>query len=311
MVISGTSRTARYSYAGVSPQQPRYSDTYFPGGTPGNGPCAAVYFNGPDLTTDYAVGTVLNFTVDIEDTPLPRSARVELIEGQAPDPVIVTDEPIPEDITVQKVVSVEVQQANSPHRNANWVCSYTDEFGQLQTYRGGYSPAGALPESQAVNRDGATFDLSACLSGAGIGIEPSSWVPGLVKSTGCLLRWAFIPDENPFEETAVAFEDSFVSSMFYPFERLNSAWLSFDGGYSGAASVGCKGPELVLPLGNSGNTFDFTPLSTCEAPVTGVADITRKFLTVVTYVGTAFGVARILTSAFGMEMAVGGSRSDN
>jgi len=125
-------------------------------------------------------------------------------------------------------------------------------------------------------------DLTACLNGAGLGLDPSSWVPGLVQDFGCLLQWLFVPASVNTSELTSGFT-AHVPGMWVA--DAFDAVTTFTGSLSGALSGGsaCSAPFLGWSssnLGTLGSGFSGKKLgvtlptpSSCGGASGGVGDV--------------------------------------
>jgi hypothetical protein len=126
---------------------------------------------------------------------------------------------------------------------------------------------------------------------AGLGIlNPSNFVTSL----GCVLKWAFIPQDdfgahvaelaNETQSTALAIPTGGLSAVFGSFGRLRTS-------YEGASEDGCNGPSFTLPSNvNLGDVANRTihPMSSCEEPMANAALWSRRIQLLVFYVGFGF-----------------------
>ena len=98
------------------------------------------------------------------------------------------------------------------------------------------------------------MSLTTCLDSTGLGLNPATWVPGLVSDIGCLLSWAFLP----LSISTTALADPVIGA--FPFNWLNdgmdgvSTLLS---GFNDAASQSaCDAPSIGTgPFSVSGRTL--------------------------------------------------------
>lgn len=105
-----------------------------------------------------------------------------------------------------------------------------------------------------VGTAGCAVDLSVCLDSTGLGLNPVTWVPGLVSDMGCLLSWAFLP----LSISTTSLADPIIGA--FPFNWLNdgmdgvSTLLS---GFNDAASQSaCDAPSFGTgPFSVSGRTL--------------------------------------------------------
>jgi hypothetical protein len=99
-------------------------------------------------------------------------------------PLTAFDASVPETLTIPGL---------NVDRNFERLSIYcTDSSGALNL-RGGLATNDIVTGSDELFPNSRSID--SCLSGAGIGLNPSSWVPGLVRMTSCVLTVLFVPSQ--------------------------------------------------------------------------------------------------------------------
>jgi hypothetical protein len=145
-----------------------------------------------------------------------------------------------------------------PNQTGAWdpqfMCVYQGNVyyvGDFQQPPSGNVPGGSTPGDCIVNVFCAS-DLSACLNGAGLGLDPSSWVPGLVKDVGCLFQWAFIPGSI----NTSAFTSPFTSHVpgMWIGDALAAVSTIVGGVNTGIADGACDAPKVTPPFHNLPHT---------------------------------------------------------
>jgi len=121
----------------------------------------------------------------------------------------------------------------------------------------------ALEQMAGTCSNGGGFNWSACMSGEGIGLNPSSWVPYLVSGGKCVLQWTFDPCPTTGPCTPITnLEDQFGLGSSTPSVGASSAsqWLGnvgymlTVGPHAGAVdiqncvSAGCTSSVLLVGM---------------------------------------------------------------
>jgi hypothetical protein len=299
LFFSGAYRTGRIDEVIPSRLQIFYPTDYYTGGQAGGAtPCLVKSWIGPDATASQTLGdpwsSVITFYPSGTPVKEPPRATIRYSPGGDPttsDPTIMS---LPAPLGVHDV------NFDWPETGTPWflrlrvVCKWVDVNGVSQSKILTY--AAANYDVTAVER---RFSLSECLSGAGIGFNPSSWVPGLIKSGGCLLRWAFIPESNPFDGLRQAWEGSGASVVALPVSIINSGFDSLENGWASRDSS-CTGPTANVPMGPLGGTFTMQPLKTCDGPMETVSGMVKPLSTIAFALLGLFTCVRLLLGAFGM-----------
>lgn len=165
-----------------------------------------------------------------------------------------------------------------------------------------FDNGGFIPDQQS---------LSDCLGNAGIELNPSSWVPALLRGTGCVLRWAFLPTDIDGDDIATAAEDSLFGLPFAGIAVLTGSWdrLASTAGDTG----GCEGPgvDLEIPIpGGSGIEVPAHPMTVCDGdgPNAKVAAIVRPITLLGLYLLVVFSMTRLITMTF-LHIHISGGES--
>lgn len=92
------------------------------------------------------------------------------------------------------------------------------------------------------NSAGCWVNLGTCVSGAGLGVDPSSWVPGLITDMGCLLSWAFLPHSISTSALSSPFTTTFPGTWVADgVDAMGTLYAGLSGGISGSA---CDAPGI-------------------------------------------------------------------
>lgn len=94
------------------------------------------------------------------------------------------------DATVAETLTIPGLNTDRNFERLSIYC--TDASGALNL-RGGLATNDIVIGSDELFPNSRTIDV--CLSGSGIGVNPSSWVPGLVRMVGCVLTVLFVPSQ--------------------------------------------------------------------------------------------------------------------
>ena len=103
-------------------------------------------------------------------------------------------------------------------------------------------PGGAGSSCTPVGDVGCAVNLSDCLDGSGLGLNPSSWVPGLVSDLGCLLSWAFIPQSVNTASLSTPFTGHFPGTWVV--DAVSSLNTLVSGLTTAAAASACDAPHI-------------------------------------------------------------------
>lgn len=106
------------------------------------------------------------------------------------------------------------------------------------------SPQSAVPGTNPLNlcnSAGCWQSLVSCLNGSGLSLSPSSWVPGLLKDTACVLSWAFVPASVNTTSLTAPFTTNFPGTWFVDF---GSAVGTVVAGVTGSLGSPCVSPDF-------------------------------------------------------------------
>jgi hypothetical protein len=148
--------------------------------------------------------------------------------------------------------------------------------------------------------------LQDCWGESGIGLNPASWVPALIRGTSCVLQALFVP--YAAGDDIAGMRDAYGASGLNDYVTPVQTLWGTASGFSGAVADGsCSGPLVNIPhFGPGGADMAFHPLDACGASAP-LASRVHDFFTFAVYIGAAY---TIYTMLFGLASSVlGGNMS--
>jgi hypothetical protein len=158
----------------------------------------------------------------------------------APDTTIasVTGSPQTVTITPQKSGTYE----------PNFYCVDSDgniyrwgELGGVGSVGGDNGEGGS--QDTTCNAAGCWVNLGTCIDGSDLGLDPSSWEPGLISDIGCLFSWAFIPVSVNTSSLSSPFTENFPGTWIV---QVTDALGVVEDGVTGSLSSPCDAPHIGM-----------------------------------------------------------------
>ncbi len=276
---------------------------HYAGGSPGGAPCRVTRFEGPvfkDTETYKTSDTPFLWGVGYMPWGYAQTSKLITMWPDGTEKVV---ENYPSAANAQ---SGTTQFLNQPiekgglgsQYSARLECTYTKADGSTSTviipYKGfgeGFDPMGEGESGSS------KWSLTECLSGTGLELSPSSWVPGMLKGIACVLRWAFVPQVGVFDGVTEAWGTSGAQAVALPVGLLNAAWQSFDNGASGGTS--CTGPSFTFSIPGTGTTYALSPLHACSGVGETAALWSTRISTVMMILAGMAAVMKITLGSFG------------
>jgi hypothetical protein len=129
--------------------------------------------------------------------------------------------------------------------------------------------------------------LAECMQSAGIGWNPTSWVPFVLKGLGCVLEWAFIPDTSIADELAGVYAELTGSFPIGPVSwAVGELVGTMEAFVDGTAQTSGDCGNMIQVTESGGTTvFEAPAFDNCaDSPVAGMRLLvfwtTRLFLVV-------------------------------
>jgi hypothetical protein len=143
--------------------------------------------------------------------------------------------------------------------------------------------------------------VTACLTGVGFGLNPGSWVPGLLKAGACTARWMAVPTSGELQtisdQAGNHYEDSGLSAVGDVAGALDDGLDAL-----GSGSSDCHGPTVTVgALGD----LSVEPLSSCGGLST-MASVVKTGLAGLMIAATVLAWVRIVGGALGFNTRGGG-----
>lgn len=137
-------------------------------------------------------------------------------------------------------------------------------------------------------------DIGECWADSGIGINPLSWVPALVRMVVCALKALFWPSGSAFAAFRSAWDQSVGNLVGVPLQLGAALWNVVRGG----AQLGCSGPTVTLPGAVGGYTVNI--LSTCSGITQTIAAYVRPLMLGIIWLTAILLVVHAFSSALGI-----------
>lgn len=128
-------------------------------------------------------------------------------------------------------------------------------------------------------------------------LSPSAW--------GDLMRCLFIPSGEGLTAIRSTWADAGAESILVPFGVIQGSFQAVSDGVASTDNQGCSGPTAAVPLGNSGQSFQFSPLSTCDQGgshgtlVADIASVVRRVLMLSIMFGSVLAAKQLVGGLFG------------
>jgi hypothetical protein len=235
------------------------------------------------------------------------------INGKSFDDAFVADTPTTSPTTINVNLSsltkdfVVSNMEGWCYTGATWVdwgnMLSTDTSSNIGAGPGGETLCGTTGNPTCVS-DGGSFDFAACTASNGIGLDPSSWVPGLVNWGVCGIRWLTEPSSSSVQ----SLENTFgISSNNPSGDDAASQWLGSlghvltTGPYDSANAI-LAGEEdgATSSVLTDTNCVDRSNPSTCVSIASAISGVTST-----SHASTALTIlAWLLTAGVGVEMFI-------
>lgn len=143
----------------------------------------------------------------------------------------------------------------------------------------------------------------------GSGCAPSGWSLlnpfSYVRSTVCILEWAFIPPDiaTPMTQVQAALDISVIGVVGTATTDFLGPFSSFQN--TGPGYTNCLGPLITLPIAFPGtDDLAFHPFAACEPPASTMSQFVLILSTITIAIGGIWIVLSIVMSAFGLHLSL-------